>query len=168
LDELNRLPPIRSFDFGDLVLLEADEHRPARKDLTPWSGPWVVRERLSPARYLIADFNDQERTTNAHVDRLKLFELPADIDPEDQDTTLHNIAAKDLSEFVIDHIVVHRRVPPGTKLPSKFSSGLHRYQFLVRWRGFDESEDTWEFYEDLKKSEAITKYLDAHPELRKH
>ena len=65
------------------------------------------------------------------------------------------MCAKDLSEWVVDKIVSHHRD----------GSGKKGWMFLVRWSGFDESEDSWEPYMNVKDTEALRIYVNSVPGL---
>ncbi len=45
--------------------------------------------------------------------------------------------------------------------------GSRKYdsEFLVRWQGYEPSEDTWEIYTNVKDLAALDTYLKAHSDL---
>ncbi len=65
------------------------------------------------------------------------------------------VAAVDHQEYIAEAIIAHRGSP---KKKSKM-------EFLVRWAGYSEEENTWEPYAGVKDLAALDAYLDSHPEL---
>jgi hypothetical protein len=59
------------------------------------------------------------------------------------------IAAKDYEEFEIEHIVTHSGNP-------KRKSDM---DFQVRWLGYDESEDSWLPWSEVRNVPALHTYL---------
>jgi hypothetical protein len=83
---------------------------------------------------------------SVHVSRVyPLWYDDTRIDPE-------NIALRDAEEYVVDRIVddtIDDR-------PKK------QWTFKVHWKDYDESEDTWASWDDLKDVEALHIYLREH------
>ena len=78
-----------------------------------------------------------------HVTQLRPFQY----DPERVD--LRDVASRDRKEFVIDRIVSHI---------GDFKS-KRTLQFLVKWLGYDESENTYESFRELRATEQLHAYL---------
>jgi hypothetical protein len=68
-------------------------------------------------------------------------------DPERVD--LRDVASRDRKEFVIDRVVSHTG-------DFKRKKSL---QFLVKWLGYDESENTYESFRELRTTEQLHAYL---------
>jgi hypothetical protein len=69
--------------------------------------------------------------------------------PATPDTDPIEIARKDRGEFVIESILDHQGLPAvKTKM-----------QFLVKWKGYDHEENTWEPWKELRNTEALHIYL---------
>jgi hypothetical protein len=88
----------------------------------------------------------KNKDTKIHVSRLKRFEL---------DTSRHNplaIASKDYEEEPVEAILAH------TGNPKRKTS----MDFLVRWLGYDESEDLWLPWSALLNNAVLHEYLKAN------
>ena len=68
-----------------------------------------------------------------------------------------NLAASDKEEFAVERITGH--LPKG----SKRIKPLNTYMFLVKWKDFDEAENTWEPWSNLKDLEPYVQYSNANP-----
>ena len=65
------------------------------------------------------------------------------VDPE-------NIALRDSEEYVVESIL-------DDTIDKKISK--RHWRFRVRWKGYDEDEDTWNYWDSLKHVEALHIYL---------
>ena len=88
-----------------------------------------------------------------HIEMLKPYIAYRDEDPE---TT----ALPDHEEYVIEYIVDHRILDP-TRPRSRRS-----IEFLVKWCGYSEEQNTWEPYSTLRDAEALDLYIQEHAEVR--
>lgn len=82
---------------------------------------------------------DVERLTRFHVNDTNL-------------QALEQIVAKDYQEFVVEAIVDHRR---NASLPGG-------YEFLVKWKGYADSANTWEPTAHLKNNVYFRDYIKSH------
>jgi hypothetical protein len=118
--------------------------KPPTKLHTPWKGPMRVVSNQG-AEYTVHDLV-QNRDITVHVTRLKKFEHdPVRVDPQ-------AIAAKDYGESEVESIIAH------TGDPKRKST----MDFLVRWAGYDESEDLWLPWSELRLVPALHEYLRAN------
>jgi len=111
---------------------------------THWKGPMRVISNKG-AEYILRDLV-QDKNITVHVSRLKKFE---------HDPIIHNplaIAAKDYEEDEIESIISH------TGDPRRKAS----MEFLVRWLGYDESEDLWLPWSELRLNTVLHAYLRAN------
>jgi hypothetical protein len=88
---------------------------------------------------------------NYHIDRLRIFNH----DDNTNDTSLLPIIATDNDEFIVESIIDH------TGSIKKKS----QLQFRIRWKGYDEHDDTWLSYAKVKDLVALDSYIIDHPEL---
>jgi hypothetical protein len=106
----------------------------------------VVASRGSD--YTVEDLSTH-RLTILHASRLKQFRYDATrVDPKD-------IAAKEINEFYVGEILDHR--PRGESRPLR-----SRLAFKVRWLGYDESDETWEPWSELRSNSIVHAYCRAH------
>ena len=67
------------------------------------------------------------------------------------------VASHDSDSFLVDSVVDHEGDP--TRLSSLF--------FRIRWKGYDETEDSWLPFHNVNELEALDIYLRKYPELYK-
>ena len=136
---------ITQFDKNSFVLVlypaSAMGQRAPSKLHTHWKGPMRVISN-NGAEYLLLDLV-QNKKISVHVSRLKRFEYdPIHVDPL-------AIAAKDYEEDEVELILEHRGSP-------KRKSDM---DFLVRWLGYDETEDLWLPWSSLRTNTVLHQYL---------
>jgi transposase InsO family protein len=136
---------IKEFPVGSYVLLEYPAMHvrtgAPNKLLTIRKGPMKVAD-VNINSYTVEDLITGKFDT-VNITRLNPW-LPAN--PQ---TDPIEIARKDRQEFVLDYIIAHEGLPQcKTKM-----------LFLVKWRGYDDSENTWEPWNNLRDTEALHIYL---------
>jgi hypothetical protein len=136
---------ITEFRHNSFVLVQypnsAMGPRAPTKLHTHWKGPMRVISNIG-AQYTLHDLV-QNKNISVHVTRMKNFEHdPRRVDPL-------TIAAKDYEEFEIEKIIAHSGNP-------KRKSDM---DFLVRWLGYDESEDSWLPWSEVRNVPALHAYL---------
>ena len=142
---------VTEFGVGSYVLVEYPDKGlrkgPPNKLMTHLKGPMVV---LS---YQRSDYTVRDLSTNAvktvHVGRLRPFRYDASsVDPKE-------IAAADIGEFLVEAVIDHK--PKGFKRPPKAD-----LKFLIKWLGYDTSENTWEPWKNLRTNSIIHAYCRAN------
>ena len=147
---------ITEFDIGSFVTVAYPENqsgvrKPPSKLLTHRKGPFLVLSHEGPA-YRIKSLTDQKETV-VHISRLEIFRYDAvNVDPV-------AIAAKDKREFIVEAVREH--VP--LYQPAKNKPTL---QFLVKWRGYPESENEWVPWQDLTSNIHCLRYCYETPGMR--
>ena len=115
--------------------------KPPSKLHTPWRGPMRVISN-NGAEYLVHDLV-RNQNIPIHASRLKRFEHDTlRVDP------LH-VAAKDNEEDKVGAIIAHSGDP-------KRKSTM---DFLVRWTGYDDSENLWLPWSELRLNPKLHQYL---------
>jgi hypothetical protein len=135
---------------GDYVLATYPNGPPTKLH-SLYRGPLIVLESIRNEGFLCQDIITQTQL-EISKDRIKLFRVPEGY-PANAITTL---AAHDHDEFWVDKILDHRGDP-------KKKSSL---EFLVSWKGYDSSENTWEPWKNVRKLTALDEYLEQHPALK--
>ena len=139
---------ITEFEIGSFVTVSYPENqsgvrKPPAKLMTHRKGPFLVLSHEGPA-YRIKSLTDQ-KVTVVHISRLELFRYDvANVDPV-------AIAATDKREFIVEavreHVPIHQ--------PAKNKPTL---QFLVKWKGYPESENEWVPWQDLTNNIHCLRY----------
>ena len=111
---------------------------------THWKGPMRVISNIG-AEYILHDLV-KNKNIPIHVKRLKVFEH----DPRRTDPLA--IAARDNEEDEVEYVIAHTGDP-------KRKSDM---DFQVRWAGYDESEDSWLPWSEVRNIPALHSYLRAN------
>lgn len=129
------------FPINSYVLVKYRD-RPPTKFHSTWRGPMRVIN-FNKSHYTLQDLVT-EKLRNFHVTQLKAFKYdPMDVDPAE-------IARVEQNEFLVENILEHRHDG------SKRRTG---YEFLVKWTGYDNSDNTWEPWEFVRDNKQLIKYL---------
>jgi hypothetical protein len=98
------------------------------------------------AHYTLFNLVSNKEEPDIHVTRLTPFYYdPAHVDPVD-------VARADANEYVIGAILAHSGDP-------KLKSSL---DFLIRWEGYDESDDLWLPWKSVRLNSKVHDYLRAN------
>jgi hypothetical protein len=138
--------PITEFAVNSFVLCEYPDSRmgsrPPTKLHASLKGPFkVIKVRDGKTYTLLNLVNNKEEIVDIH--RLQPFRY----DPHIHDPLA--IAAKDYQEFGVERIIKHAG---DIRRPSSLD-------FLVRWTGYDESEDLWLPWKELRTNVKLHDYL---------
>jgi hypothetical protein len=134
---------------GDYVLVAYPDSPPTKLH-APFRGPMLVLEPIRDDGFLCQDIISQSQLQVAKS-RLKKFHLP----PDFTQAQLLDLARSDHDEYVVDSICDHRGDPKRKR----------QLFFKVKWKGFADSEATWEPYSHVRQLAALDAYLATHPEL---
>jgi hypothetical protein len=145
-DLIQELP---EYQIGDYVLLSYPS-RPPSKLAGLYRGPMMIHRKLRKDMYEVIDLITN-KISQVHISRLHILVVPPDATPED---ILH-MAGIDHEEYVVESIIDHRGNPKHKR----------SMEFLIRWKGYEPSDDTWEPYSAVKDLIALDEYSKAHPEL---
>jgi transposase InsO family protein len=142
---------ITTYNVGDYVLRRCSPSKlgngPPVKYSSWWRGPYIVSSTLHTGDKIIYTIKNLISGKEYKVDVMHI--KPYYFDPNKSINPL-NIAAKDIDEYVVDHIVTHDFSNPKDK------------KWRVRWAGYEAEEDTWEPLEHLKDVEAFHQYCIEH------
>ena len=131
----------KEFPVDSYVLVHYRSGLPPTRLHTFWHGPMRV-VKGSNSRYTLLDLITSKEK-DYHVSDIKPFHFdPTLVDPVD-------IARRDRMEFFIEKILHHRgNLSRKTEI-----------EFLVKWIGYDEHNDSWEPYANLRDSAQLHTYL---------
>jgi hypothetical protein len=151
--------PPSTFESGEYVLMNYPKGSKPKGKLGPaWRGPYEILRHQHTNCYDVRHCASGKET-RVSDSRLIVYDDSATPD-------VRAIAAVDLSEWVVAHIVEHRFNPPlrnGARLTTAVARS--KLEFLVRWDGFGADEDSWIPYRGNTELAAITPYCDEHREL---
>ena len=132
--------PITEYPLNSYVLVSYNV-RPPDKFTTRWQGPMQVINRQGSV-YTVQNLITK-KAEDVHISRLAPFRYsPKHTDPK-------KIAMHDEQEFLIETILSHR------------GSRHHKtkMEFLVKWTGFADTENSWEPWKALRDTDALHDYL---------
>ena len=137
------------FKVGDYVLVTYPTRAPHK--LSPlYRGPMLIVEKVRDDIFKVKDLISG-KIISFHVDRFKVFIK----DVEAMEADLIPFAAADKDEFVVEQIVDHQ----GS------IKKRNAMKFRIRWQGYDESEDTWLPWKEVKDLIALDNYILLTPDL---
>ena len=130
------------YTINDYVLLVHNVRPPTK--LSPiLRGPFKIIDIMRDDLLILEDLINFNRTT-VHISKVVPYYCDEDILPQE----VLSVRALDSEEFVVEAIVDHKEVAPGS------------FHFRVRWLGFGEDEDTWLPFEEVRDLEALDLYED--------
>ena len=138
------------FEIGDYILLTYP-NQPPYKLASLYRGPMVIAEKERDDLFRVVDLISN-KSYPVHVDRLRKLRIPVGMTREQ----LVALAASDQGEYVVERILDHQ----------KTGRGKHDIEFWVKWLGYEDGDNSWEPYENLKDVIALDEYAKEHPELR--
>jgi hypothetical protein len=136
---------ITKYDVGTFVLIKPERGRDDRLD-TYYKGPFQIMERVDSHTYRILN-HLLGRLEDFHISNIKPFKYMYD------ETNPYAVALKDSwtgDQFLVENIVDHNW-PDNHKLED--------IKFKVRWLNYSPDDDTWEPYSNIKKTEALHRYI---------
>jgi hypothetical protein len=145
-----------TFKVGDWVLLSSanitadfDRNRPTRKLASRFIGPFQISKVTSPVNYEL-DLQDQLNIHPVfHVSLLKPYKHSPSEFGEREQARPPPIVIEGEEEYEIDKIVDKR-------------NHRRRTEYLVKWKGYDQSESTWLPAEELVHAkEALQEFEDS-------
>lgn len=141
----NRKRTEKSFKVGDWVLLRTrnlDSGRPSKKLDHKAIGPFMITDAIGKQAYRLR-LTPQYRRMHPtfHVSMLE----PYYGSPRSAATAPSPIEVDGQEEWEIDCILDHRQQVKGMK-------------YLVKWKGYPDTENTWEPRENVEETEALDRY----------
>ncbi|CAI7787037.1 unnamed protein product [Closterium sp. NIES-54] len=128
---------------GDHVLLDTCNlnlgHLPSK--LRPrFCGPFLVEEQVTPVTFRLRLPASWKIHNAFHVQLLKPYEDPNKLYTGRQPPPPPPVPVNDELEYEVESVLAHRRRRHGV------------LEFLVRWKGYDPSEDSWVSEEDMSNT----------------
>jgi hypothetical protein len=135
LDKHRKLLSDDSFPTGSIVML-IDPVR-TNKFEPKYIGPYTVTRRSRHGAYVLRDSTGDILDRQVPSDQLKLVSRSAK-----GRRRMDNV-------FEVERVVGHRGVPG-------------KYQYHVKWKGYDDSENTWQDSNSFLDTDCIVKYWKHH------
>jgi hypothetical protein len=111
-------------------------------------GPWRVLKRLLHGPYILVDQTGERRVVPIDQIVFSRAQIKAFADKADKEDK----EEKDAEEFGKDIYEVDRI------LKDRMNAKTGQREFLIRWKGYDDSEDTWEPRSHINGSAVLRKY----------
>jgi hypothetical protein len=141
VEQANRKRRTATFAVGDMVWLKTDHLQlpstSTRKLAPRWVGPFTILQRIGEVSYKLQLPEHWKMHPTFHVSLLKLHHGPA------RPNQAPVFTVDEGEEFEVEKILQHR------------IGARDRLQFLVRWVGYDASEDMWLAEDDLSGAARI-------------
>jgi hypothetical protein len=130
----------KQFQVGDLVWMH---HRKRKKGLSTklmkhWQGPYRITQIISPTNVEIKGTTGGKGSKIVHISKLKKFYLREGSGIKDQKEN-REISQKEKEsqlEYEVERIIKRRKTEKGN-------------EYLVKWKGYDDNQNTWEPEENL-------------------
>ncbi|CAI7764251.1 unnamed protein product [Closterium sp. NIES-53] len=122
------------FTIGDQVLLDTRNlnlsHLPSK--LRPrFCGPFLVEAQVTPVTFRLRLLDTWKLHNAFHVQLLKPYKDPNQQFQGRQLPPPPPVLVQDKPEYEVEHVLTHRR------------RGGKTLEFLLRWKGYDPTEDSW-------------------------
>jgi hypothetical protein len=140
---------------GDTVLV-FDERRTNKND-PRWVGPYSVQVVNETGSYVVVDaVGHTLRRTRPQLRLISSSNAKADsranetvnVDDDDKEDT----SPLDSDVYVVERIIKHC-------VARKKADHPNNYQFLIKWKGYPHSKNTWEPRKNIHDGDLISKYL---------
>ena len=140
------------YQLGDYVLLHPTSKRDKLAPLL--DGPYKVTQVLDELTYVLQMITDPSKTVQATTKRIVPFKFSEDYSEEE----LKSLQAGDIKELLVEKIIDHE---------PKDQPSRDNLQFLVKWKNFDESENSYVAFCDIDGCSLLEDYILSVPLLKK-
>lgn len=146
LNKIRRALIPRSLSTGTEVYLVDPER--GNKWQPKYLGPYTIARRAKHGGYVLRDSTGDILDRHVPIDQLKVLSTK-NHKPNEGDSALSEEDVAELQDvaYLVEAIRGHRGDNPSN------------YEFLVKWVGYPESENTWEPNSNFQDREVITKYF---------
>lgn len=142
------------FEEGQQVLLSTSDLR-LRSRITPkfssaWIGPFTIKRKLSPLNYELELPSSLSIHPVFHISKLRQYQSSERFDvlrPSIADRPPPEIVGKE-EQFEVEAIRDHRL--------AKWRGKMYK-QYLVKWKGYPDYENTWEWEDSLTRAKRLVR-----------
>ncbi|KAF1322126.1 hypothetical protein FI667_g11572, partial [Globisporangium splendens] len=135
-----------NFSIGDYVLRSrVDERRGLGKLMVTWTGPFRVVEACE--YYFVVEHLITKERADVHASRLKFY----------RDDSLN------VTRELIEHVGAQDTLLGVERICShQYNDNMKSYELLVKWKGFEDIEDSWEPVEAIRADvpDLVKRYVD--------
>lgn len=153
-DSYNKGRRLLDFPVGSLVLLNPhslewkEAHGEGAKLVQRWIGPFEVTEKINPKVYRLRLDDRYPGSPVVNVEHLKRYAPSPEEFGERKILGDTRTTKPETEEYEVEDIVGHR-----------IQKRTGKYQFLVRWKGYNPHHDSWVSERDLRNApEILRKY----------
>ena len=116
--------------------------KPPTKQSANWKGPYQVLRHNGNTYTLLDHITKKEIQVN--VQQLKKYIVR-------ENSNLIDIASRDRNEFIVEKIIDIRG--------NSAENHLSKIELLVKWAGYEDSDNTWEPFTNLRNNEKLHEFL---------
>ena len=148
----------RTFKEGDQVWLEGRNlhiDQPSAKLAPKRHGPFTIKRVLSPITYQLTLPNTWKIHDVFHIDLLTQF-VETDFHGPNYERPPPDLIDGE-AEYEVEKILKSRRFGRGRKL-----------QYLIKWKGYPDSDNEWVNWDDAHAEEAVAEFKRTNPKAETH
>jgi hypothetical protein len=155
----------KEFHIGERVMLSTQNlkllNQPSKKFRSRFIGPYKITEKISSQAYKLDLPSNMKVHPVFHIGLLKEFNsLSPDLEIPDDIPSSNDLIFGDDTFFV--HSIVDHKIAPHPLTYAKGPALL----FKVKWEGYDSSEDSWEPYVNVKRTDCFNDYIKKSDKFR--
>ena len=147
----------KQFDVGERVMISTQNlklvNQPSKKFCSRYVGPYKIIEKISSQAFKLDLPSNMKVHPVFHISLLKEFNsLTPETEIPDNIPSSNDMIYGDDTFFVhsiINHIIANH--------PATYAKGP-ALLFRVKWEGYDSSEDSWEPYVNVKRTDCFEEY----------
>ena len=155
----------KHFHVGERIMLSTQNlkrlNQPSKKFRSRFIGPYKIIEKISSQAFKLDLPSNMKVHPVFHISLLKEFNsLSPETEIPDNIPSSNDMIYGD-DTFFIQSIVDHKIAPH----PSTYAKGP-ALLFKVKWEGYDSSEDSWEPYVNVKRTDCFEEYYKKSDKFR--
>jgi hypothetical protein len=152
LNKTRRIISYTAFPIGSEVMIKdpqflSEKSHKGKKEAS-YIGPYVITRKDQNGNFILKDTDGVELNRHVPPDQLK----PRNKTPSPNDND--NIGDIDDDIYEVDHIIDHRGEPG-------------KFEYRVKWKGYPESQSTWEFAHNFMDTQCIRDYWNKIDKIEK-
>jgi hypothetical protein len=155
----------KQFDVGERVMLSTQNlkllNQPSKKFRSRYVGPYKIIEKISSQAFKLDLPSNMKVHPVFHISLLKEFNsLTPETEIPDNIPSSNDMIYGDDTFFV--HSIINHKI---ANHPATYAKGP-ALLFRVKWEGYDSSEDSWEPYVNVKRTDCFEEYYKKSDKFR--